>query len=213
MKTIVIASTKGGVGKTTLTTTLATEAAGGAKKVGVVDVDPMQSTARWFELRDEGRGPVLVTDATSVAEAATALAADGWDYLFVDTPPGPLSAVIAAVKSADLVVIPCRPSPIDVEASDLIVELVRKEGKPFVFIVNAVPERSDLVAGALEFLRCKGEVLEPVVMFSERHPEAMIEGRTAREKGNESGAGDDLKLLWREIKRRVESSSAKRRGG
>jgi chromosome partitioning protein len=203
MKTVVLASTKGGVGKTTLATGLACEAASDGKKVSVIDLDPIQSTAWWFELRGDARGPTLITDVGDLAHALATLASAGFDYVVIDTPPGPLSLLVAAVAGADFVVIPCRASPVDVEASTLVVELIRRANKPYAFVMNAVPVRSELVAGAIEFLRARGDVLDIIIPADEHHPKAMIEGRTARETGD---GGDDIRLLWREIATRLEKS-------
>ncbi|NOU08227.1 MAG: ParA family protein, partial [Hyphomicrobiaceae bacterium] len=143
MRTLVVASAKGGVGKTTLATALAVEAAK-TKRVAVIDLDPQQSAARFLDLRDMAN-PRLVTHVADLAEALDLLVDDGVDLVAIDTAPASLSNLVPAVAAADLVLVPVRPSPLDVEASDVMVELLRKSGRPFAFFINGASPCSVLV--------------------------------------------------------------------
>ena len=51
MHLIAFASTKGGVGKTTLTAAMAVAAARKGHKVAIYDFDPIHGLARWFDRR------------------------------------------------------------------------------------------------------------------------------------------------------------------
>lgn len=64
MKTILVASSKGGAGKTTLATTLAAYFALDGKRTVLVDVDPQHSSTRWAERRAELDTAVLPIDAS-----------------------------------------------------------------------------------------------------------------------------------------------------
>ena len=56
-----LASRKGGAGKTTLAIHLAAEAdRAGAGPVVLIDADPMEGTASWFADRKLGSGPQLI---------------------------------------------------------------------------------------------------------------------------------------------------------
>lgn len=84
---IVLASQKGGVGKTTLAAHLAVAAdAAGIGTVAVYDTDPQQSLARWWDRREAetpyyARGGVDELDAT-----LERLGEKGLRLLVIDTP-------------------------------------------------------------------------------------------------------------------------------
>src|SRR6202451_1981801 len=122
MHVLVLASQKGGAGKTTLAAHLAVaaEAAGDGPAV-LIDTDPQGSLSAWGNVR-KGEVPAL--------EAAW------YSGAVIDTPPAITDAIGAVVVSADLVLIPTRPSPHDLRAVGSTVDLVRAEEKPFVFVVT-----------------------------------------------------------------------------
>ena len=64
MKTILVASSKGGAGKTTLATNLAAYFALDGKRTVLVDADPQHSSTRWAERRAELESAVLPIDAS-----------------------------------------------------------------------------------------------------------------------------------------------------
>jgi chromosome partitioning protein len=64
MKTILVASSKGGVGKTTIATHLAAQAALSGKRTVLVDADPQRSSTRWAEKRAGLDSAVLPIDGS-----------------------------------------------------------------------------------------------------------------------------------------------------
>ena len=64
MKTILVASSKGGVGKTTIATHLAAQAALSGKRTVLVDSDPQRSSTRWAERRAVLDSAVLPMDGS-----------------------------------------------------------------------------------------------------------------------------------------------------
>ena len=132
MKVIVVAASKGGTGKTTLTAALAVEATHQGS-VAVMDLDPQQSLARWHDIRradDDLADPDLIEAGKRPDVAIARARKQNLDWLFIDTPGGSLSTMKAAIDQADLVLIPVRPSPLDVESMAPVVELCDHAGKP-----------------------------------------------------------------------------------
>ncbi|MEQ1718297.1 MAG: ParA family protein [Hyphomicrobium sp.] len=211
MRTLVVASAKGGVGKTTLATALAVEAAK-TKRVAVIDLDPQQSAARFLDLRDMAN-PRLVTHVADLAEALDLLVDDGVDLVAIDTAPASLSNLVPAVAAADLVLVPVRPSPLDVEASDVMVELIRKSGRPFAFVINGASPGSVLVEGTREMLAEHGPVLAATITHTDVHPIAMIRGRTAAEIDKSGLCARELSTLWSEVSERLAPLKAKPKRG
>src|SRR5262245_39383339 len=119
MKTITIGGPKGGCGKTTTTLLLAVHACKLEQKVALFDMNADQGNiAQWAAARADLFGPDII-DVEDLAEDVKALAHDGkHDLLLIDTPPVIDEAAIveAAVAVADVVVIPVRPSILDIGA-------------------------------------------------------------------------------------------------
>lgn len=203
MPMLVLAATKGGVGKTTLAAALAVEASRKSQRVAIVDLDPQQSLARWHELRTNETGdaerPALIPVGKYPDEALADAAAGEWDWVIVDCPPGSVRRTDQGVASADLVLIPSRPSPLDVEAIDVMVELC--EDRPFLFVLNATAPRSAMTAGARQYLASKGDVLDVEITNRQSYASAMILGGTASEKDGPARA--EIAALWEAIVKRV----------
>jgi chromosome partitioning protein len=212
MPTIVMAATKGGSGKTTLAAALAVEAARHGR-VGMLDLDPQQSLARWHELRSDGDAktdnPHLIDTGKYPDRTLARAVRDDWDWLIVDCPPGSLRISAQGIAHADLVVIPARPSPLDVEAIDVMAELCVQYERPFVFVLNAVvPRDGGMVAGARSYLTVKGEVLDIEIANRLAYASAMVGGRTAGEKDGPAKA--EIAALWKAIVARVRAATKKR---
>ena len=117
MHVLVLASQKGGAGKTTLAAHLAVaaEAAGDGPTV-LIDTDPQGSMSAWWNVREAETPALAPTTIALLPEKLAALAAAGYRLAVVDTPPAITEAIGAVVRSADLVLIPTRPSPHDLRA-------------------------------------------------------------------------------------------------
>ncbi|MGO4775005.1 ParA family protein, partial [Lysobacter sp. 2RAB21] len=59
MKTVLVASSKGGVGKTTIATHLAAQAALEGLRTALIDADPQGSSTRWAQRRSVLESAVL----------------------------------------------------------------------------------------------------------------------------------------------------------
>ena len=198
MRSIIFAASKGGVGKTTLACACAVEAARRAK-VAIIDLDPQQSTARFLQLRGHPTNPGLIPVEKSLVDAERAASRTGADFLIVDTPPALMTRLSPAIKIADLVVIPCRASPLDVEAIEPVVELCRSAKRPFVFVVNATQPRTPLTRETVEYLKLEGQVLDVMIAQRPVYAAAMINGLTAPEVEKDGKAGEEIRALWKAL--------------
>jgi chromosome partitioning protein len=137
---VAIVSMKGGVGKTALACTLAVHAELSGGRAAVLDCDPQATAFGWAEKRAKlGKtSPMVgaVVDAERIAQAQADASADGFDWLFVDTPPGVSELASTAVALADLVLVPCVPQLLVMDAMGPTVRLVRRVGVPAFFVVN-----------------------------------------------------------------------------
>jgi chromosome partitioning protein len=197
MRTIVIASQKGGVGKSSLAAHLAVEAERiGAGPVVVVDTDPQATLADWWNARQAEAPAFAAVDVRQLRQRLDDLEAHGVTVVIIDTAPGIGDAVRLAVSCADLAIIPCRPSPNDLHAVGSTLDVIEQAGKPFLFVVNGATPRSTIAADTLRVLAQHGKVAPVTVHNRIDFAASMVDGRTAQELNPLSRSADEISQLW-----------------
>jgi len=117
MNTVLVASSKGGVGKTTLATHLAAHAAVAGQHSVLVDADPQGSSTRWAERR-AGAAPVEVIAGASGHKRAWAAIPAHAGQVVIDAPAGARADALATyLEHANAVLVPVLPSALDIEAT------------------------------------------------------------------------------------------------
>ena len=159
MRVLALASQKGGSGKTTLSGHLAVQAQrAGAGPVVLIDIDPQGSLADWWNER-EAEAPLFAhTTIARLGEDLERMRGMGIKLVVIDTPPAITATIAEVIRMSDLVVVPTRPSPHDLRAVGVTVELVERLGKPLVFVVNAASPRARITSEAVIALSQHGTV-------------------------------------------------------
>lgn len=204
MKTIVLASQKGGVGKSTLAAHLAVA----AERVGdgpcvLIDTDPQASLSEWWNCRVAETPAFAHSVLKELPEKLEALAKAKFAYAILDTPPSVSDSIRAVVSVADLVVIPVRPSPHDLRAVGRTVELVTDANKPFVFAVTQAKPNTRLTVQAVAALSAHGIVAPAVVADRVDFAASMIDGRTVLEVDAKGRSANEINELWKFVKARI----------
>jgi len=142
MKTVALLSQKGGAGKTTLALHLACAAKASGLASAIIDLDPQASAAAWHDSRADEEPFVVPLPYTRLAQALDTARAGGADLVLIDTAPHSETAALAAARAADLVLIPCRLSILDLRAIAGTAEIVRIAQKPAFVVLNAYHPRA-----------------------------------------------------------------------
>lgn len=116
MKTIAILSQKGGSGKTTLALHLAVAAYHDGKTAVVADLDEQASATMWYKARTDSMPHVQPTHSAALANLVKETERQGVDLLIIDTAPQSDKPSINAAEVADLVLLTCKPSVMDLRA-------------------------------------------------------------------------------------------------
>jgi chromosome partitioning protein len=147
-RVISIAQRKGGVGKTTLAVCLAAELTARGRDAALIDSDPQGSASRWAEPGnlDFPVYEIVLGDQPVVPWAREVQRIEA-NYIVIDTAPNDRSLGAASAIS-DLVLVPCTPSGLDLDATTRTLEIidavrVRPHGVPDVILVpNRVDQRT-----------------------------------------------------------------------
>ena len=211
MKTIVLASQKGGAGKTTLCGHLGVQASLLGSRVALIDTDPQGSLAEWWNVR-ESESPAFATASIhSLASDIEQLRQAKFDYVLIDTPPALTETTKGVVDLADLVVIPTRPSPHDLRAVGKTVDIVNECGKRMVFVVNGAANRARITAEAAIALSQHGAVSPTVVYQRTDFASSMIDGRTVQEIDPQGKSSNEIIDLWNYVNTLLRNSGKARK--
>lgn len=204
---ISILNQKGGVGKTTLSISIAHELArrDSENEILVVDSDPQQSSLSWSEVR-EGKLPFTVIGfAKKSLHRDLPSIAKNYRHVIIDGPPRVSELARSCIMAADLVLIPCTPSPYDIWASAETVELLKeatvyKEKLKGVFTINRKIINTAIGRDVVDILKeTEVPVLNSHVSQRVIFAEAAASGKTVFDIDSDSKAAWEIIRLVDEI--------------
>lgn len=164
IRRVLVVNAKGGCGKTTIATNLASYYAAHKRHAALLDYDPQGSSMQWLACRDEEHFPI---HGVAAFRKPTAGMTRSWqmrlpgeaERLILDAPAGihgmPL---IDLVREADTIIVPVLPSPIDIHAAShfikdlLLVAKVRARSIRVGVVANRVRKNTKVFLSLQRFL-------------------------------------------------------------
>jgi chromosome partitioning protein len=210
MGIIAVAGRKGGIGKSTIAGNLAGEFAAMGHSVAVLDADPQHSLAAWaaqgegvlskyVERVGNGKGEGLRAHVRRVAKTA--------DIVVIDTPPGITETLYDAAMVADIVLLPCGPSPLDLFALKDALSLTlkaraeRRSKKPRVRFVPSRVTMTNLGRGLSSSLENMGKKVLPGISQRVAVAEAVNYGLTVGEYSGAAVSQEEFRALAKAVQK------------
>lgn len=160
MTVISVSNQKGGSGKTTIAINLADGLQRQGYKVLVVDSDPQGSARDWNAENDGEVLPVIGLDRESLPKDVLKFKSQ-YDFIVIDSGSKIERMASAAIKAADIVLIPVQPSPYDVWAVSELVDLVKARQE----VTDGIPKAAFIVSRAIKNTLLSNEVIEALSSY------------------------------------------------
>ncbi|MBY0361184.1 MAG: ParA family protein [Phreatobacter sp.] len=197
MRTIALINQKGGVGKTTVALHLAAAFWQHGADALVLDLDPQASASEWHDARVEPLPHVESIQPARLAKLVEHAAEIGTHALILDTAPHAESTALDAARCADLVLVPCQPSIMDLRAMRKTVDLLKLVKVPAFAVLNAVPPAGTIADEAEEMIRSTLGLEVCPVRLGDRvaYSRCLISGQVAQEVEPEGKAASEITRL------------------
>jgi len=214
MHTIVLATQKGGSGKSTLAIGLALAAIQTGHTVRLIETDSQGTLSNWQSRRPYAEPLVEPVYSTGeIEQRLQSLDRSGVTLTIIDTAGGVSAATTAAIRYADLCLIPARPSVADIEATASTLQIVRAWNKPFAFVLNQTPIRGQRVGNAAAVLSDEAAhdlsrvVALPYIVMRNDHQDALGLGLSVVEYAPASKSADEVRGLWQWVETRLNAGA------
>lgn len=212
MRIITLVTQKGGTGKTTLAASLAVAAQEAGEKVLALDLDPQASLATWGELREADAPHVEAVSPAMVAnlpELLKGIEGQGFTVVVIDTAGADNPTTHVAMQTAELCLVPIRPTRIDGNAVMPTAQALARLSKPFAFVLtqcSTIPRNSragEMAAG----LKSLGMLAEPFIGQRADHQDAYAAGQGVTEYAATGKAAEEVRALWQWVDKRMKGKS------
>jgi chromosome partitioning protein len=178
------------------------------KRVGLVDLDPLESLTKWFHLRESRLGPdARLTIYTGVgwrAQGEIERAKLDSEIVLIDAPPHDEVALRTAVRASAVTIVPMQLSPMDLWATWPTLELIAREGGHALIVLNRVPPRARIADALVADMTRAGMPISRASLGNRTaFVAAMIDGKGVTESEPRSAAATEIRLLADEILRKA----------
>lgn len=205
MKVLALITSKGGSGKTTIAASVAAAAAENEQAVVTIDTDPQGSLAAWGRRREPTNIVHRSAEPGQLVELLRRLRDHGGtDLAIIDTAGVAAPGAIVAARAADLVLVPVRPTLLDLDAAKATAAALQAVKARFAFVFSQVPpnapERAREAARAVKRL---GPAAPAYTVGRVSYGDAMAEGLGVTEWDSRTRAAEEIRSLWTWLKMEI----------
>lgn len=159
-KIIAVLNQKGGAGKTTISTNLARALHADGHKVLLVDSDPQGSARDWSSASEGSVLTVVGLDRPTLDKDVQKIR-ESFDFVVIDGAPQIAEMSTAAIKCADLVLVPVTPSPYDIWACKDLVDIIKARQS----VTDGLPKAAFVISRTNPSTRLSKEIVEALAEF------------------------------------------------
>jgi chromosome partitioning protein len=210
MDIIVLATQKGGCGKSTLAVSLAVAAMQEGRSVRLIDTDPQGTLWNWQQRRAcAAPGVDVISEVAQLEQRLWIFSRQDVAVTIIDTASGICPLTNAAIRRADLCLIPVRPSIVDIEAVAPTLGTVRANARPFAFILNYASNSGRRAGDAEAGLGDEAApdlanvVAQPYIGTRVQHQDAFGKGLAVTELAPAGKSADEIRRLWQWVENRL----------
>ena len=138
MHVILVATQKGGSGKSTLCAHFGALAQREGQTL-LVDADPQGSLSFWYKRREADTPLLAKADGNTFPGILEAAKEDGVQWVVVDSPPHNAALISSLMSRATVTVVPVRPGPFDLDAVAATLAMAKSLKAPIACVINAAP--------------------------------------------------------------------------
>ncbi|WP_045762265.1 ParA family protein [Xanthomonas albilineans] len=200
MIVLALAGQKGGSAKTTTAVHLGVEYVREGRAVAVIDTDPQGSARKWAEVRESADVPVAAVTSSEVEGALRDAENDGYQIVIIDTPPHMSPALAPILRRATLVILPFRPTPLDLATLPAARRMVEAAGTPAVALLTSAPVGVAEIEPMRDAIEAGGvRVLKTVIHHRVPFYRAISYGQAVAEFDPKGAAAEEIRQLRIEI--------------
>lgn len=208
MKVIGIISQKGGAGKTTLAINLAVASELSGQSTAIFDLDPQASSMSWKDSREDEYPAVASLHSARIPHYLETARKSGAKLVIFDTAPHSQKDALEAAQMSDLILIPCKPSLVDLRAINSSVKIAQISHKPALAIITQTQSRGSLTNEAIEAIKSYEIDIAPITIGSRiAFIHAFTIGKGVLEVDHQSKAAEEIISLFNFITNFMEKNS------
>lgn len=197
MKIVAIISQKGGAGKTTLALNLAVASELAGFPAAIFDLDPQASSMGWKDSRVDESPAVVSLHSARISHYLETARQSGAKLVIFDTAPHSQKDALEAAQAADIILIPCKPSLVDLRAISSSVKIAQLANKPTIAILTQTQARGSLTNEAAQAIKSYDVTLAPVTIGNRMaFVHAFTAGKGVLETEPHGKASEEITILF-----------------
>lgn len=206
-KKISILNPKGGCGKTTISSNLASNLSIEGEKTLLIDTDPQGTLRDWKSMDLENKQPqIIVIDRPNLQKDLNTIT-QSFSYIVIDGAAKLQDMVAFAVKNSDVVLIPIQPSAADIWACEPLIQLIKARQE----VTNGLPKAAFVISRQIRNSNLAKDIDETLKQFSlpifssrttQRviYGEALSSGKSVFDIESSGEAAEEIRNLTKELK-------------